>query len=831
MPPLAALRRWRPFRSTTAVLSLSGGVTLGLMLLAGFVMLLARGDVTRDADKDALNVARAAGQDIARNLELYDLQLRSVARQMQNPEVQALPPALRRAILFNGMARDEHVGFINVLNEHGDVVADSATAVPRGGNWAGRDYFRAQRASSRDALFIGDPFGKENESLSMIPLSRRLTHPDGSFAGVVVGSVRLDYFADLFNRFSVGPHGTITLLHDNGRILQRVPAAPQEIGHVPTPNLPLQSGSRMPADVADPVDRQVRRFVLYRLEGLPLTVAVGLAQVDIYAAWNRRAAIILLAMVALGVLNAWLLLRLRKASIKREADGIRLRDQALELKQRAEQRTAMMAAQKQAHERRTRQLDEVTHDMRTALHSLLGNADLVLRKGPLTPEQMPHLASLRSAGEHLRDLAGRFLRDARDGCEADLLLEPTDIRALIGQCRSMVSLNADQKKLRVTFEADAALPDRVVTDCNRLKAILGNLLFNAIRYTDQGSVALHASLGSAGLRCVLTDTGRGMPEAQIRRLTGEDDTAGDAPAAASGMGLSIVRRHIEALGGSIRCLHNPGGGTIIILEVPVTPALPAEPAGQPLPVRGLHLLVVDDSPVSREPTADMLRAAGYRVTEASSGEEAVQQASDNRFDVALMDMRMAGMSGPETARRIRALPGEHGRTPIIALSATPRADGLAAWQQAGISDYVEKSRDMSELLHTVARAASAATADSVLACRQSAMPPPTEPEQRHLRALAEEVLAMRALLDKPVRDTDQIMLNELVHRAAGDTSQFGFTTLAAECRRYEQASQSGAAASEPRARLVREADDALTELLQRLQEARNGEARSAMPVT
>lgn len=828
----ASLSRWRPLRSATAVLALSGALSLGLMLLAAYAVLLARGDVTSGAETEALNIARAAGQDITRNLELYDLELRTVARLMETPGVLALPAQLRQAMLFGGAARDEHFGFINVLDAHGDVVADSASAVPLGRNWAGRDYFTAQRRSSKDGLFIGAPFDKVRGGFTLIPVSRRLSQPDGSFAGVVVGSVRLDYFAELFGRFAIGAHGTMTLLDDNGTILQRMPAAPNEIGHIVANETRPSADAALLLTVADPVDGKVRRTLLYHLQDLPLTVAVGLAPGDIYAAWDRRAAAILSAVAALGLLNLLLLSRLRRAAAVEEADKAKMRDQALELQSLAAQHVATMAAQKEAHARRVRWLDEVTHDLRTALHSVLVNADLVRQTGALNPQQANHLASACGAGEHLRDLADRFLRDARDGDAAALKLEPTDLRTLIADCRHTVGLAAEQKDLRLLLEADDALPGYVVTDGGRLRVILSNLLDNAIKYTDFGHVALNVSLEGCQLRCVISDTGRGMPEVQKRRLLQDDDSTGELPGR-SGMGLSIVRRHTATLGGQLRCLHNPGGGSIVCVDLPATPAAPSglplsSGTAAPMVAPALRVLVVDDSALSREPTASLLRAAGHAVTEARSGEAAVRQVCDVAFDAVVLDMRMPGMSGPETARRIRTLPGARGRIPIIALSATPPAQGLAAWQQAGITEYVEKSGDIATLLRAIGRAATDGTEASP---RRPPDPAPTVADEAQLCALAEEVLKMRILLGGSRPDPDPSQLDELIHQVAGDSDQFGFAALAAACRRYGQTACAGGDEAPVREALVRAANDALTAFGQRLQELRKGGVRSAMPMT
>jgi len=237
--------------------------------------------------------------------------------------------------------------------------------------------------------------------------------------------------------------------------------------------------------------------------------------------------------------------------------------------------------------------------------------------------------------------------------------------------------------------------------------------------------------------------------------------------------------------------------------------------------------VVDDSPISRKPTADLLRANGYRVTEAASGEAALRLAGDNDFDVLLMDGRMAEMSGPESARRIRALPRGRGSMPIIVLSATPRRDGLQAWQQVSISFYIEKASDSGELLQALRQAAGLPGASRA----KPASLPPDAVDDSQLRAFGEGVRTMLNLLDSGLSGADQAMIGESAHRTGGDAGQLGFTALATECRRFEQARAAGREPASSRETLIRAADDVLAELRQRFQEPMKGEARSAMPTT
>ena len=817
--------RWRLGRSPTAVLAFSGAVTLCLVTIIGAELLQGRLDARRAADTNALNVARAAGQDIARNLALYDLSLRAVARQLRAPVAQALDPALRQSLLFEGTTRDGNFGFVNVLNETGEVIADSASAKPRGGNFASRDYFRAQRGNSQDTLFIGEPFGKVDGAFSMIPLSRRLDHQDGSFAGVVVGTMRLAYFSELFARFSIGAHGTIALLRDDGLMLQRRPAAAGEIGRVLPDTAVIHAGPGVPIDAEDSADHRLRRIVVSRVEGFPLIVAVGLAYQDLSTPWGG----VLAAVAVLGPLDAALLIMLHA--------------------------TLRQTAAAQAN--RARYLAMMGHEMRAPLQGLLLCAETIRQTGPLEPEQAHHLAGILEESDHLRDVVDRLFDYARIEAQGDApALGRIDLRALIEQRRSAISRSADTKGLRLDCQLDGNVPRSVATDGTRLRIILHNLLGNAVKYTERGSVILHVSRDGAGLRFAVADTGIGVPPALRDRLATPHERLGrnDGASDGAGLGLFITDLLTRQLGGTLDYMPNPTGGSIFSVRLPVGPVEPPEPetrqAAQALPP--LQLLVVDDSDTNREPAAALLRSAGHRVTEARSGEEAVQLAGARDFDGVLIDMCMPGIGGLEAARRVRGLPGRRGQVPILAVTGQDPSGEWDQWCAAGITAHVGKPCTRAELLGAVddsmrvpaCQAASVAPAGTT---PQRATPDVRQPPgsaaladliaqmgsakvTRYLDRLSGDLHAMIGLLDEPVAGTDGGSAVALVHRIAGDAVQLGFGELAAACRQFEHASHAGTDPVAPRAALARAAGDALAALRQRLQESRKGGVRSASPV-
>jgi PAS domain S-box-containing protein len=297
-------------------------VTCGFFVFCLIVLLDARQDAARQADQAASNIVTAVEQDVARNIELLDLSLQTVNDGLQLPAIGDFSPQIRNMLLFDRLAQARYIGFVNALNESGDVIADSQSATPRGGNFAGRDYFIALRHDPRITIFIGRPFANTPDQPGSIPISRRMSHPDGTFAGVVVGSIRLAYFRDLFAKLDVGPHGSIALLRTDGTILMRMPFDANDIGRTAASASVFYEfmRTRVPRFQAESqIDHVLRRFDFKQIGDLPLVLSVGFAVDDIFAAWRVKARGILLLVAALCLANVGLAVLLRRQLLQRAA--------------------------------------------------------------------------------------------------------------------------------------------------------------------------------------------------------------------------------------------------------------------------------------------------------------------------------------------------------------------------------------------------------------------------------------------------------------------------------------------------------------------------------
>ncbi|MFM0732729.1 sensor domain-containing diguanylate cyclase [Paraburkholderia sediminicola] len=280
-------------------------VALVMISLCATVLYQGRVDAMDRARETSGNLALIAERDIERNFELYALSLQAVVDGMRDPDVLALPPRLRRQVLFDRAATAKYLGSMLVLDASGNIVVDSASDVPRQGNFSDRPYFTAQRDNPNAGLYISDPFQSRLRNGSpSIALSRRLSHPDGSFAGIVLIAVNLEYFHTLFAGLSLGPHGAVSLIGSDGIMIMRQPYDLRTIGRDISRASTFRYFRSAPegsfSDTAS-IDG-VRRLYLFRnFADLPLIIMVAEAEQDIYAAWRKRTLTIGSLMVAFGL--------------------------------------------------------------------------------------------------------------------------------------------------------------------------------------------------------------------------------------------------------------------------------------------------------------------------------------------------------------------------------------------------------------------------------------------------------------------------------------------------------------------------------------------------
>ena len=356
-------------------------------------------------------------------------------------------------------------------------------------------------------------------------------------------------------------------------------------------------------------------------------------------------------------------------------------------------------------------LATMSHEIRTPLNSILGFSSLLGETETLSPEGRRKLDLIAGAGCSLVTLVNDILDVSR--LEASRIqLDPTAVApaALLRETVGIVAPDAQAKDLTLTVEIDADERATYALDESRLRQVLLNLLNNAVKFTPAGGIVARLAVapGPGGveiLRFEVSDTGIGVAEDQQERLFQrftQADSSISRSFGGTGLGLAICKALVGLMDGEIGLVSGLGQGSTFWLTLPARPvAASVSDDGGAERSTAARVLLVDDHPMNRELGEAMLVLAGCAVTVAEDGDEAVRLAAQHDFDIILMDVHMPRMDGLAATRAIRALGGDRGGTPIIALTADVMPQQVERCRRAGMVDHIAKPIDRDTLYRVV----------------------------------------------------------------------------------------------------------------------------------
>src|SRR5580700_6937670 len=361
------------------------------------------------------------------------------------------------------------------------------------------------------------------------------------------------------------------------------------------------------------------------------------------------------------------------------------------------------------------------HDIRTSLTGILALGEL-LASSNLGERERRWAAGIKTSAEHLAALTTLAIDAAKaDAGALTLQQQAFRPRRLIEALSDMLAARAESKGLTVDVTVAAGLPEMLVGDAARLRAAIENLIDNAVKFTEHGAVRLEvrasrATRGRVKLLFRVTDSGIGLTRAEIKRLFRPFSQANAEIArryGGSGLGLAVVKSLAKLMGGDLTVTSTPGRGSTFRLAI-VLPIATADTSGSPhaqrtaTPSRRLAVLCAEDNPYGRVILNTTLTELGHRADFVGSGEEAVE-AVKRGYDVVLMDVTLPGIDGLEATRRIRALAGDVGRTPIVGISGRTESGDEEAARAAGMNSYLRKPVSPSALSEAIAAVLPAAT--------------------------------------------------------------------------------------------------------------------------
>lgn len=348
-------------------------------------------------------------------------------------------------------------------------------------------------------------------------------------------------------------------------------------------------------------------------------------------------------------------------------------------------------------------LAELAHEIRTPLTGILALGELLATAG-LPPREREWATAIKSTGEHLTMLTSLIVDAVR--ADAKGLVLRRDLirpRAFAQSLAASLDARAQRKDIECAVMIAPDLPELVIGDAMRLRAALENLIDNAVKFTERGTVRLDVTSDKAArdrvrLNFAVTDSGIGLSAADVRRLFKPFAQANRAIGrryGGAGLGLSYVKRIARAMGGDLVVTGKPGGGSrfhfsALVTRVKAAGGVASREGTRAVPSCSLAVLCVEDNPYGRIVLNTIVTELGHRADFVGTGEAAVDAVANGAYDAVLMDVTLPGIDGFEATRRIRALPRPAGAVRIVGISGRANAADEAAGRAAGMDGYLAK---------------------------------------------------------------------------------------------------------------------------------------------
>jgi Signal transduction histidine kinase len=572
-------------------------------------------------------------------------------------------------------------------------------------------------------LFFSTPY-LDSDTLKPIITISKAVYKDDQLLGVLAADIFVDVLVDMINNASVGENCYAFLVDQNmGMIVHPneayeyddKPLKVMDIPDSPYGNLvdSFNSNSDEMVFVSD-YDGVTRGISYARMTNTGWYVCIATSKAELSKGVSdmmRGFVIATIVAIAIGALIAIFLAKVLDKLSKQEQE---YKEQVLKLEKQAAD---------EASEAKSRFLADMSHEIRTPINAIIGMNEMILRESD-NRDIKEYSRNIKQSGHNLLQLINGILDFSKieDG-KMEILPVRYSVSSEIKYFINSIKDRADAKNLTLNINIDPNIPSELYGDDTRINQIVMNLLTNAVKYTEKGSVSLSIegrekdeSKEKILLYYEIKDTGIGIKESDMTKLFESFerlDVVKNRNIEGTGLGMNITRKLLELMGSELRVESEYGVGSTFSFELwqkiendtplgdynEVSPGVEdTETYKELFYAPDAHILVVDDTRMNISVVENLLKKTGIQIDTAISGPESINLADRNKYDLILMDQRMPGMDGTEAMKRIRDLESKVNiETPIICLTADVVKGSRDRYLEMGFNDYLTKPVDGSEL--------------------------------------------------------------------------------------------------------------------------------------